>query len=278
MAEPVNSVVPAITGTVDVGETIVSSTGTWTGGVTSYAYQWQQSEDNVAWTDITGATNDKYTITTNDCERYLRVEVIATNNTGPSSPAYSLATILVPDEWFIVEDGTGLAGAISFCSNEYADDYHAKRGNTTWTLLEHTQKHGLLIKATDYLEQVYLERWKGVRGSATQALSWPRQYVEVEEAYYIDPASVYRAFGTYYYPSDEVPVQVKNACAELALKALTETLAPDIDRITSREKLGPMEVQYQDYGKPYKQYRAIDNMLSILLMATGGAFKKLVRT
>lgn len=178
----------------------------------------------------------------------------------------------------IVEDGTAKSDAESFISVTDADTYFSNRGNATWAALTTTQKEQNLRKGTDYMEQVYRERWKGVRATSSQALSWPRQYVEVEEAYYVDPASVYRAFQTYYYPSDEVPTQVKNACAEMAYKASSGELAPDIDRVTSREKLGPMEVEYQDYGKPYKQYRAIDNMLSIFLKMTGGAFKTLVRT
>lgn len=278
MAVPVNSVVPAITGTVDVGEQLTSSTGTWTGGVTAYAYQWQRSEDTETWLDISGADNDKYTLSVNDCQKYVRVSVIATNNSGDSLPAYSLSTIIVPDEWFVVEDGTAKSNAISFASNEAADAYHSKRGNTAWTMLLHTQKHGLLVKATDYMEQVYRERWKGIRVTDSQSLSWPRAYVEREDGDYESPTSSYRAYATYYYPSNVVPQEVINACCELALKAYTADLSPDIDRVTKREKLGPMEVEYQDYGKPYKTFRNVDNILSFLLKSSGsGVFRKLER-
>jgi hypothetical protein len=37
---PSNSVAPAISGTIDIGETITCSTGSWTGGPTGYAYAW----------------------------------------------------------------------------------------------------------------------------------------------------------------------------------------------------------------------------------------------
>ncbi len=41
-AVPVNSVLPAISGTAQVGQSLSSSTGTWSGSPTSYAYQWSR--------------------------------------------------------------------------------------------------------------------------------------------------------------------------------------------------------------------------------------------
>lgn len=268
MAEPVNTVAPTITGTVEVGETLTCSTGTWSPSPTSYAYQWQRV--NAATVDISGATQATYVITADDVGHYLQCKVIATNNTGPSLPAYTDQTVIVPADWFIVEDGTAKSDAVSYVSVSAADEYHAKRGNTAWTNLTNSQKHLLLVRATDYIEQMYRERWEGVRATITQSLSWPREYVE-----YPDVADFYP---TSYYPENQVPAEVKNACAELALKANADALSPDVDRVTAREKLGPMEVEYQSYGKPYKMFRSIDNMLSVWLQSTGGAFKRLVRT
>ena len=39
---PVNTVLPAITGTVRAGETLTCGTGTWTESPSSYAYQWYE--------------------------------------------------------------------------------------------------------------------------------------------------------------------------------------------------------------------------------------------
>lgn len=276
MAVPVNSAVPTISGTVAVGETLTSSTGTWSPTPTSYAYQWQRV--NATTVDITGATQSTYVVTALDVGHYLRCEVIATNNSGDSSPAYTVNTILVPVDWFIVEDGTAKSDALSFVSVADADEYHARRNHTEWTLLTLGQKHAYLVDATEYMEEVYRERWKGIRVTDSQALSWPRAYVEREDGDYESPTSSYRAYATYYYPSNVVPTEVKNACSELAYKRISGELSPDIDRVTKREKLGPMEVEYQDYGKPYKQYRAIDNMLSVLLKSSGsGVFRKIER-
>ena len=160
MAAPVNSVAPAITGTVEVGYTLTCSTGTWTGGVTSYAYQWQRVNDSTA--DISGATASTYTITSSDCGHVLQCVVTATNNTG-STDATSNQTAEVPEDWFIPEDGTGLSTANSLCSVAYAETYHSQRANTSWTQLGCGQKKASLVKAADYIQQMYRARWKGER-------------------------------------------------------------------------------------------------------------------
>lgn len=87
---PVNSAVPTISGTAQVGQTLTASAGTWTGAPTSYAYQWKG-----AGTAISGATASTYTPVTGDIGNALTVSVVATNGTGASSPATSAATSAV---------------------------------------------------------------------------------------------------------------------------------------------------------------------------------------
>jgi hypothetical protein len=72
-------------------------------------------------------------------------------------------------------------------------------------------------------------------------------------------------------------VQVANACAELALRASTGALAPDLDIQKNRTKVGPIEVWYAPNGVPYIQFRAIDNMLAQFLNGSGGSSRKVVR-
>jgi hypothetical protein len=256
MAAPVNSDVPAITGTVEVGETLTASTGTWTGSPTSYTYQWQRIGDSTD--DIDGATASSYVITSDDCGSTLRVSVTATNGDG-SATAYSVETVEVPDDWFIVEDGTGKADAISLCSVADADSYHSQRGNSDWTQLTCGAKKALLIKATDYIGEAYRLRWQGSRVSETQALDWPRAYVSRADAY---------STTEFYYPSDEVPKEVKNACALLALKANSAELAADLTQTVIREKVDVLEVEYDQNSPQYVRYRAVDNLLRPFL--TGG--------
>ena len=178
----------------------------------------------------------------------------------------------------IVEDGTGKSDAESYINVADADTYHTNRGNTDWIELTTTKKEQLLRKATDYLVQVYRMRWKGVRVSATQALDFPRNFMERED-YEASTINGYQMLGGfYYYPSDDVPVEVANSCAELALKGNSEILSPDLTRATIREKVDVIEVEYDKSQPQYTKYRAIDNALAPYL-ATGssGSFRKVLR-
>lgn len=88
---PVNTAVPTISGTPQVGNPLSSSPGTWTQSPTSYARQWQISADgSTGWADIAGATGTNYTPISGDLTKYLRLQVSATNAFGTSAaPAFS---------------------------------------------------------------------------------------------------------------------------------------------------------------------------------------------
>ena len=96
-APPANTVVPAITGTVQVGETLSADTGTWErspADASGYTYQWQVSVDGLnGWAAAagTGSATSSYVPTTEDFAKYLRVLVTATND-GGSTDEYSVAT------------------------------------------------------------------------------------------------------------------------------------------------------------------------------------------
>ena len=72
----------------------------------------------------------------------------------------------------IVENGTGLTNANSYVSVEFADDYFSARGVSGWDALETTQKEQALIRATDYIDNIY--QWYGKKSTAEQALRFPR--------------------------------------------------------------------------------------------------------
>lgn len=177
-----------------------------------------------------------------------------------------------------VEDGTGKTDAESYISVTDADTYFSKRGITLWATLLTEEKEQALRRSTDYLGQVYRLRWKGARAVANQALDWPRSFVEQEDYEYAGLNGYTMIGGQYYYPSNAVPVEVMNACAEMAFKAASGELAPDLDRAVTREKVDVIEVEYDRYATQYKQYRAIDNLLAPFLASVGGAFRKVVRT
>lgn len=172
----------------------------------------------------------------------------------------------------IIETGTGASTSESFCSVADADTYHSNLGNTAWASLITAAKEQALRKATNYLEQRYRQSWKGIRINATQALSWPRFGVYLEP-FLNGAVSEY----PYLMASNIVPTEVKNACAELALKSSTETLSPDLTRGVLREKVDVLEVEYDKYSPEYTRYTAIENMIKPLFANQSSANVGLVR-
>lgn len=176
----------------------------------------------------------------------------------------------------VVEDGTGTysATAESYISVTAADTYHSNRGVAAWALLTTAQKEQALRRATDYMCNQYGQRWKGTRmqSPVNQLLDWPRAYV------YSAPF-LNGAVGEFPFlvPDDIVPLPVKNACAELALRASTDDLAPDIDRKTLEETVGPITVKYDPNASQVLSYRQIDGMLKDYLKSNGGAMVGLNR-
>lgn len=80
---PINTVAPTISGTNQVGSTLSSSTGTWSGSPSSYAYQWQRAGANIA-----GATSSTYLVVGADAGNALTCNVVAIAN-GQSSALVS---------------------------------------------------------------------------------------------------------------------------------------------------------------------------------------------
>jgi hypothetical protein len=162
-----------------------------------------------------------------------------------------------------VETGLGLASSETYCSVAYADAYHLARGAAPWATLTTSQKEEALRRASDYFEAMYSDSFGGYRKNKEQALTWPRV-----DAYLHD----------YYVESDTIPDLVVKASAELAYKAASGDLSPDLTQGVKREKVGVLEVEYDGNTPQYTRFRAIDNILSPLLVNhSGSAQKKVVR-
>jgi len=72
---PANTVAPVVSGTATVGQTLSSTTGTWTGAPTpTFTYQWQRAGSN-----ISSATSSTYTLVNADAANTIRCVVTATN-------------------------------------------------------------------------------------------------------------------------------------------------------------------------------------------------------
>lgn len=152
----------------------------------------------------------------------------------------------------VVEDGTGLTTAESFASVADADTRLAALGLSLWADEMNTaEKEQALRRATTFMEQSWRSRWQGNRKTLEQALSWPRYEVCVDG---------------FPIPGTIVPVDVENACIDLAYKAAFGDLAPDIERAIIREKVGPLETEWSAHGSQATQYRAINMTLSPYLL------------
>lgn len=196
----------------------------------------------------------------------------------------------------IVEDGSIVAGANSYCTLAYATAYHANMGNTAWAAIPTAASNpppgtvtqdSLLIKATQYMVGVYRLRWAGLRvqpgtipnpgqggGSLPgQSLDWPRIGVILKDtaSFFVDQRLSYTV------PANIVPDVVQQACSELALRASTQNLWPDLDQRTLVEKVGSIQVNYDRFSPQFRRFRQIDLLLNPYLDATNGLTTKINR-
>ena len=96
-AAPVSTAPPAISGALEVGQTLTASTGAWTdptSTITSYAYQWQRCLQYVC-TDIDYATSPSYTLTQSDSGEQVDVVVTAYDAAGALEDAVSEQTYII---------------------------------------------------------------------------------------------------------------------------------------------------------------------------------------
>lgn len=155
----------------------------------------------------------------------------------------------------IVENGTGLDNAESYLSVADATAYHTKMGNAVaWDAVGvEAVQEAMLRRATNYLRSRYYSMWAGTPIAPFQRLDWPRWGVPTWDGYNA-------------VASDSVPEDIKAACAELALKAASGDLMPDTSQTVKREKVGPLEVEYDQYSPSSPAYQSIDAMLAPFLL------------
>lgn len=94
---PVNTVAPAITGTAQLGATLTTTNGTWTGTATiTYTRQWQKKTGAGDWVAIDGATALTYVVATPVAvDDVIRCVVTATNGVNRVVTAASNTTAAV---------------------------------------------------------------------------------------------------------------------------------------------------------------------------------------
>lgn len=78
---PVNTAGPVITGTPQVGQTLTTTNGTWSGSPT-LVRQWQSSANGTTGWSNTGATGSTRAVVEGDLTRFFRVVVTGTTPAG----------------------------------------------------------------------------------------------------------------------------------------------------------------------------------------------------
>jgi hypothetical protein len=129
----------------------------------------------------------------------------------------------------IVEDGTGQTEAESYITVAQFKTYADGRGYDYSTVADSFIEQKLRL-ASGYIDSQF--RFKGNRKTPTQALEFPRLNL-------IDWSG---------YDIQGLPKRLKDACAELAFKALTADLYVDQNRggKVKSESVGPLSVTYAD--------------------------------
>jgi hypothetical protein len=112
-AAPVSTAPPLLSGPVAQGQALTVDTGTWSGGGTSYTYQWQRCDaDGTDCVDIPGATDATYTPGADDLGHTLRAVVIATNDAGSTTTTTDPSAPVTAASDPAAEDLAGIAGGL----------------------------------------------------------------------------------------------------------------------------------------------------------------------
>ncbi|WP_457302466.1 DnaT-like ssDNA-binding protein [Phyllobacterium sp. P5_D12] len=159
----------------------------------------------------------------------------------------------------IVETGTGSSTANAFWDAASIGTYHTSHGNAAWIGAD-TLKEAAIIRATAFLSNSY--QWQGYkRNGRPQALAWPR--VDVVDC---------EGWGVAF---DEVPIEIKYATAEIALRELITpgSMNPDFtaSEQVKREKVGELEVEYLNSNTSAEGARPV---LLIVRDLIGGLLRK----
>lgn len=166
---------------------------------------------------------------------------------------------------FTVETGDGLDTANAFLSVLEFKAYWVDRGNALAGVTDGTIESAI-VKATDYIDRHFSGRFRGVRLTETQALSWPR------EGTYQDGRVM-----------DPMPPELLAATAEYGFRAMSGDLAPDLAYSDSNalvkeheERVGPI-LERTAYGmngiiSSFRAYPMADATLAPLLIGGGKGY------
>jgi len=155
----------------------------------------------------------------------------------------------------VVEDGSIVANANSYIDYDYAESYHALRGNSAWADGNSIDKEYAIIRATQAVDSIYKSQWEGNQTEyGTQELEWPRKDVWINNVELSDSL---------------IPTALKKAVCEAALRELASpnSLTPDLDRggKIKKVKADTVEVEYMEGASGSTSFTAIDGLLADLI-------------
>ncbi len=130
----------------------------------------------------------------------------------------------------VVEDGTGSdPTANSYISLAEAKTYHeATLYADDWNNANDARKSNALISATRLIDaDMEFNGWR--TNPQTQALEWPRIYVPNTDDLGYTGSLFYSFIGAYVYPSNQIPLRLRQAVAEQAKAMLAFDREADVD-------------------------------------------------
>lgn len=171
----------------------------------------------------------------------------------------------------VVEDGTGKVDANAFDSLANLDTYFSDRGNAAWAAVVDAEvKKAAMVRASTYMTAVWQTSWKGRRLTRAQALDWPRLGASTGDTTNLQNFVITTSDG-FLIGQNEIPREVKQAFAELSLRALAQDLLPDAAAGLSAvqyKKVEGIEIGYFPGGSKYKRFRLVEAIIDDLIETT----------
>jgi hypothetical protein len=157
----------------------------------------------------------------------------------------------------VVETGAGVQGADSYASTAFIDTYWLARTHLAaaalWAAASQAVKDGAAREASAYIDGTWGAYFRGVRRGYVQGLLWPRTGARDDAGYWLP----------------DLPACLQNAVAELSGRAVSSTLAPDVNaaQAVKSEAVGQLKVEYFEAGTPTPKitYGVVDGLLAPLL-------------
>lgn len=146
----------------------------------------------------------------------------------------------------VIEDGTGVTGANSYVTATQWDAWATARGITHSHSDAQIEKY--ILRAMDYFEN---QNFIGKKATDEQELQWPRANVVID---------------SYAVSAETIPDEVKKAVYELVkTESDSDSLLSPLERQTTREKIGALEVNYKGSASMRKQTPAVTNAMKKII-------------